>query len=189
MDPVTLGLGAIGLGKAIFGRRKKFKYREPSPFSYSPDPNDPELLLRRRKALEEARVDEFNTMNEIGRAGLLGSGASFGVLGEQASRKSRILEDLESDVNAKRRGEQLQLYRDKLAFDRQRALMEDQLSANEDIAGLGALGDIGGFLGQGFLGGETLPFGDYLTKRFRKSPGLRSELLSAADYTPTPMFR
>ena len=159
--PIGLALGGLSAVTGLLGQGGGYKYREPAPFSYSPDVGDPELLLRRRRALEESSRDRAGTVGEIGRAGLLGSSAAFDVLGEQESRGARTLEDIDADTFLKRRLEALQLYRDKVAFERQRALQGQAQSGQESLLGLGALGDIGGFLGGGlgglFGGGGGLP--------------------------------
>ena len=143
-----IAFGALGLGKALFGGRKQHKYRGARQFSYMPNENDPELALLRRRALEEISRSRMRDVDEISRAGLLGSSAAFGVLGEGERRGARALEDIDMGTFARRRAEALELFRDEENFERQLALGEQQLSAQDSLAGTQALGDIGGFLGQ-----------------------------------------
>lgn len=148
--------GLSGLA-GLLGRKKRYQYREPAPFSFTPDPNDPELGARRRMLMGDIDRDRGRTINEIGRAGLLGSGKQFELQGEQERRGLSELDDVGADVFMKRREEKLQDYRDRVAFDRRRALMADESGYREDEMGLGALGDIGGLIGGGideYLGGR-----------------------------------
>ena len=147
--------GASALS-GILGQHNRYKYHPMAPFTYTPDQNDPELLLRRRRALEEGQRDYGRTVDEIGRSGLLGSSAGFGQLNESASRTARGLEDINADTFMKRRLEGLDLYRDESQFNRQRALMGDSYQNQSGLMSLGALGDIGGDLGgylERYLGG------------------------------------
>ena len=150
INPIKAGLGLVGGLRSLFGGHKRYSYT-PGTFSYTPDANDPELALRRRMALEQETADRAYTQNELGRAGLLGSGAAFGVLGEQQARSLRGLEDINNDVFSKRRQEALDQFNANEAFRRQRALMSDQAGYQEDIAGLEGLGNIGQSLFGGFL--------------------------------------
>lgn len=147
-NPALLIGGLSGLA-GLLGRRKPYRYREPGPFSFTPDPNDPELGARRRMLLGDIDRDRSRTVNEIGRAGLLGSGKQFELMGEQERRGLSELEDIDADVFMKRRQEELQNYRDRLNFERRRALMADEAAYRESEMGLGALGDIGGLIGGG----------------------------------------
>ena len=142
-------MAAISGASALAGLlgKKKNKYQPMQPFSFNPNENDPELLLRRRRALEEISRDRGRTVDEIGRAGLLGSSAAFGQLNESAARGARTLEDLDAGAYGRQRDDALALYRDEANFARQRALLGDQYQNQQGLMSLGALGDIGGDLG------------------------------------------
>ena len=137
----------FGLAGDFLLRRKKRKGPKPysTPFSYTPNESDPELLLRRRRALEEIERSKYDTLNEINRAGLLGSSAGFGVLGEQQARSERGLENITADVFAKRRMEALDLYRAQQDYLAQLEYGEQAQRGRESLLGLSALGYIGEF--------------------------------------------
>jgi hypothetical protein len=192
-NPIALGLGLVGGARALFGN-KRYKYREPDPFSYTPDPNDPEIGLRRRRLGSDIAVGRGRYLEELGRAGNLGSGKQFELLGEQEQGGLEALAGVDEDVFMKRRMEALDQYNRKLAFERQRALIGDEAGYRSNEAGLGALGEIGGFLGSEMYGGgdyDSMPFNKYLGARFggRRNRGLRSSLLEASDYDPTSDLR
>lgn len=132
MDPITLGLGLVsGIG-AIAGRRPKAKgvplgeydraisRANIGDFSYDPnrDLNDPELLLRRGRLNRSASERRSRTTDEIGRAGLLGSGRSFDIMRGVENDYGKQLEDLDSDIFARRRSEALGMHQDELGFRR-----------------------------------------------------------------------
>lgn len=192
MDPLTalqIGSGGLGLARSIFGG-KRFRYPTMDPFSFTPSESDPELQLLRRRFLEEVSRGRGRTVDEIGRAGLLGSSAAFDILGEEERRGARGLEDIDASVFARRRAEALDQYNRELDFKRQIALAELgsdlDISGRERLAGLGALGDIGGFLGESLVPGDMEYF-DYLKKK-KNLP--RAALLEASNYDiPLPPRR
>ena len=164
MDPLSLGLAGVGLAKSLFGRKKKYSYT-PRKFTYTPDENDAELGLRRSRALRDISRGKANTVNEIGRAGLLGTSAQFGIMGDQETEGQHMLEDITGDVFAKRRREALDLFRDEEDYYRKRALLSDESGFRENEMGLSALGDIGSFLGgdlEDLLGYKKKALGDTL---------------------------
>lgn len=117
------------------------------PFSFTPDENDPELGLRRRRIGRDTERNKMDILNEISRAGLLGSSTSFNLLEESQSRGNEALEDAQADVFMKRRLEALDQYNREQDFQRQMKLMDYQADLNkpsflESIGGLA-----GGFLG------------------------------------------
>ena len=134
--------GAMTL--AEFLRKKKgYPSRHHEPFNFTPNPNDPELALRRRQALEVGSRDRMGTVDELARAGLIGSGASFGVLGESQNRTARILEDINSQVYGRQRGEQFDTYNQDIDWERDLAkidYMNDLESTNQGMASVGELG-------------------------------------------------
>lgn len=124
---------------------------DPLHFNYTPDWSDPELLLRRRMAMEDAARSQLGDVNEISRAGLLGSGASFDILGESSRRGLRNLSDVNNEVFGRQRSNAFDLYRDELNFGRQKDILKMQQEANDRAALLEGLGGIGEFLGGGAL--------------------------------------
>ena len=162
VNPWVAG-GALGLSaiSALFGHGPNINDPNIGSFNYIPDQNDPELLLRRRRALEEISRDRGSTINELYRSGLGGSGAAFSVLNEGQTAGARSLEDINSDVFAKRRSEALNLYREHLAFLRQKALAEGGYGQQERLMGLEGLGNIGEF------GGSLLDRNGTATRRMR----------------------
>lgn len=135
-------------------------------FQHTPNEADPELLVLRRRALEGNQRDRMRTRDELNRAGLLGSSASFGVLGEAEARGSRTLEDVDSQTFARRRGEALDLYRDDLDFRRKMAILEaeadmqDQNALWDSLSGLAQFG--GSLLTGGMTGGAGVLRSKYL---------------------------
>lgn len=152
MDPVTIGLGAIGLGRSLFGSGDPFKTYHPQPFKFSPNENDPELALRRRRSLRDSQIRRMRTLDEISRSGLGGSSAAFGILDNEQNNEYRSLEDIDSDAFAKQRQEELQLYRDQAEYERQLSLARGRHRSASQFSALDSLGDIGGY-----IGGELVP--------------------------------
>lgn len=144
-DPLTLGLAGVSLGRSLFGGRK-YRYR-PGNFLFQPNENDPALALRRRRALEEISRDQSDTTNEIGRAGLLGSSASFGVMDAAKSRGARLLEDINNDSLDKQYNQQLSRFSQLEDYGMRRSLMGEQAGYQENQTGLEALGGLGKYLG------------------------------------------
>lgn len=178
---ISAGIGIAGGLKSLFGGGGRKKYRGARQFSYTPNEQDPELLLRRRRALEEITRSRDRDVNEIGRAGLLGSSAAFGVLGEGESRGARTLEDIDADVYGNRRQEALGLFRDEENFERQLALGDQSQQGRERMLGLESLGNIGEFAGGFINGGEDEDYSSFLRRRSnRKLP--RRALLDSLDY-------
>lgn len=116
---------------------------DPLRYRHTPDVYDPELDVRRRRANEDISRSRLNDVNEVARAGLLGSGTAFDILGEGERRGLRQLEDVDDLVFGKQREQGFQLYRDQLNWKREQERMKEL----ERQALLQSLGDIGGFLG------------------------------------------
>lgn len=150
-------------------RRNLYGGLDPLRFSYTPDYNDPELALRRRMAQEDIARNQLGDVNEISRAGLLGSGASFDILGEGSRRGLRYLDDINNEVFGRQRANAFDLYSGELNFRRKKDLIKAQQEANERAGLLGAFGDIGEFAGGAalkyFTGGASGGF-DYLDDLF-----------------------
>lgn len=144
-----VGLAGISALSRLF--RKKHNFREPKidPFSFTPDMNDPEIAMRRKAALLDIQRSHASTVNEIGRAGLLGSSAAFNVLNQNETEGNSQLEDIPNSVFAKQRMDALTLYRDNANFKRQLALGDQGNDAAEHMAGLDALGSLGESIGYG----------------------------------------
>ncbi len=141
---------ALGLGQALFGRKRKFRNPNISPFSFTPDPNDPEIVMRRRAALLDLGRTHDSIVNEIGRAGLLGSSAAFNVLNRGDTEGNAALEDIPNSVYARQRMDALSLYRDNANFQRQLALGDQAGGQQEHMMGLEALGGVGEGIGYSF---------------------------------------
>ena len=141
-----LGLGGAQAFSSLFRKRQSY---DPNivPFSFTPDPNDPEIGLRRRNALLDIQRGHASTINEIGRAGLLGSSAAFNVLNQGDTQGNAELEDIPNSVYARQRQDALTLYRDNANFQRQLALNQQGYGQEEHMAGLTALGDLGSDIG------------------------------------------
>jgi hypothetical protein len=136
--------------------------RTQRPFSFTPDPNDPELALLRTRIQGLGQARQASSLNELARAGLLGSSAAFGVLGEGETETARMLEGADESVFGRRRGEALDLFQQEQNFARElellriRGMLERQRDERARKAGLvGGLGRLAG-AGLGFaLGGPT----------------------------------
>lgn len=139
------GLGALG---GLFGGRH---YHDPqiNPFSFTPNENDPELALMRRRALMDMQSQHSTNVNELSRAGLLGSSAAFGVLQGGDTQGYRNLEDITSGAFANQRTQALHEYDLANEFKRQKALTDLGQVGHERLAALGSLGDIGQGIGYG----------------------------------------
>lgn len=141
------------------------------PFSFTPNENDPELMLLRSGAQRQAQERRGRNLNELNRAGLLGTSASFGVMQEDESDLARLFEDISSGVHGRRRGEALGLYEGELGFRRGletqrlggrqeqelmrlRARLEREMQGQQGL--FGALSQLGG------LGASFLPGGQFL---------------------------
>src|SRR5258706_1395413 len=98
-----IGLGGMSAFSSLFGRKHNFRNPHIDPFSFTPDPNDPEIALRRRAALLDMERTHAGTVNEIGRAGLLGSSAAFNVLNQGDTQGNAALEDIPNSVYARQR--------------------------------------------------------------------------------------
>lgn len=148
----------------------------PHPFNYTPISYDPELEYLKRSALFQGQQDQNSTRDDLNRAGLLGSGASFGVMGEQQNRTNRSLEDVVSNTSARRRSEMLDLYNRQNDYLRQRDLQEEQNKFSLGNLAMGAVGQIGHFAG-GFLPTRASMFNNGLPQR---------SLDLAGAYQPSP---
>ena len=146
-----IGIGGLQALSGLFGKKKRNRYTPNiDPFSFTPDPNDPEIALRRKAALLDIQRGHSGTINEIGRAGLLGSSAAFGLLNQDQTQGEAELEDIPNSVYARQRMDALNLYRDDANFQRRLALNDQGYGQEERMAGLGALGDVGNFIGSSF---------------------------------------
>ena len=138
-----LGMSLGSMAGGMFGNKKKKYNPQISPFSFTPDANDPEIAMRRNAALLDIGRAHAGTVNEIGRAGLLGSSAAFGLLNQDQTQGDAMLEGIPNSVYAKQRQDALTLYRDDANFQRSMALNEQGYGQQEHMAGLDALGSIG----------------------------------------------
>lgn len=141
---------ALGGARALFGGKKKKYSPRIDPFSFTPDAKDPEIALRRRNALLDIERGRANTINEIGRAGLLGSSAAFNLIDRDQTQSESFLEDIPNSVFARQRMDALQLYRDNANFQRQLALGEQGYDTQERMAGLDALYSLGESAGDSY---------------------------------------
>lgn len=162
-----LGLGGAQALSGLFHRKRSYNPNI-SPFSFTPDPNDPEIALRRRAALLDQERAHAGTINEIGRAGLLGSSAAFGLLNQDQTQGAAQLEDIPNSVYARQRQDALQLYRDNANFQRQLALNDQGYSQQEHMAGLDALGSLGEDIGYRFNEPNLYNNPDYLSSMRKK---------------------
>jgi hypothetical protein len=144
-----LALGGAQALSGLFGKKHNFRNPNISPFAFTPDPNDPEIALRRRAALLDIQRGHSDTINEIGRAGLLGSSAAFGLLNQNQTQGEAGLEDIPNSVYARQRQDALALYRDNANFQRSLALADQSGYQQEHMAGLDALGELGTNIGYG----------------------------------------
>jgi len=132
----------IPVAEAGLGLLSSFGHHRPKPFQFHPDENDPELRLRRSLLARQNEQDYGQSVNEIGRAGLLGTDAGFAELNAARDRGSRLLEDTNASALAKQRQDQLDLY--KMQYENE---MQNQ---RQSLLALGDLGEsIGGYYGQG----------------------------------------
>jgi hypothetical protein len=153
------------------------------PFVYTPDYNDPELSLLRRRALDDIGRGRSRISDEIGRSGLLGSSAGFAQLDEFERGSRGYLGDIDDRVFARQRADALDLYRDELAYERQRKLMDEQNSGFR----LGALAEIGSAFIPG-IGGV----GRTASSMFRNKNLPRASLQAASEIPydlPDPRLR
>lgn len=141
------GQALLGLGQSLFHRKRKALHLD--PFSFNPNPNDPEIALRRKAALMDIQRAHASTVNEVGRAGLLGSSAAFGLFNQDQTQGDAALEDIPNSVYARQRQDALQLYRDEANFKRQNYLTEGGYGQQEHMAGLDALSGVGTNIGYG----------------------------------------
>jgi len=130
--------GGVGLARSLFGGGNKggqTQFGDPfigrgdyigaaqrgtaRDFDYTQDPNDPEIGLRSRRARRLGSERYSGGVDEVGRAGLLGSGRAMRGLRDINRQTSRDIEDIQGDVFNKRRGEALGLYRDEESYLRQ----------------------------------------------------------------------
>jgi hypothetical protein len=106
--------------------------------------------MRRKAALLDIGRAHAGTVNEIGRAGLLGSSAAFGLLNQDETQGASELEGIPDSVYAKQRQDALTLYRDNANFQRQLALGDQSGGQAEHMAGLESLGNLGENIGYGY---------------------------------------
>lgn len=139
--PVMAALAALQVGKGLYDNLKGSSNPHMRPFSYTPNEMDPELLLRRRLKLQALASEHGDTINEIGRAGLLGSSASFGVLGAQQDAGAAGLENISADVFGKRRAEALDLYTNNLNFSHSKELAQMGYNQQDHLLALQGLSD------------------------------------------------
>ena len=124
---------------------------QPRPFSYTPDPNDPEIGLRRRMLDRLYGEQRGNLTNEISRSGLIGSSAAFNLQRGLGTDRSRALEDVAADVYRQRRGEAFNLYSN-LESQRFGLLGNDYLADQANRSRLlGGLGELAGLFGYDYL--------------------------------------
>lgn len=130
--------GQVGLINEL---NKPFEF---NPYDYQ---NDPALQLIRSNAYSEGERRKRSNLNELARSGLLGTSAGLSVLGTGDALTSHNIETGMAGLFEQRRQEELQLYREKKAFERQmqlarlQAMLQDKYnSPGFDWAGLGRLG-------------------------------------------------
>jgi len=193
MDPITaLKIGGLGIGltRSLFGGRPTVKIPRIDPFRFDPNENDPELALMRRRALLDQQVSRGRTVDELSRAGLLGSSAAYGVLGINEAQGARTQEDIANEVFSKQRLQALQLYRDNAQFLREKAMAEAGYEAQESQAGLGALEDLGmSLISDTKKDGteDTEDYAQYLRRRRALLP--EEDLWDASNYPYSPPSR
>jgi hypothetical protein len=124
-------------------------------FNYIQDENDPELALLRRRAQFLGGQTRMRGSDELGRAGLLGSGVGMDFMSGIDRDNARGISDIESGLFARRRGEGLDIYNNELDWKRRMALtgFNSRLETmNQDRQGMmSALGGIGKFAGKAGL--------------------------------------
>lgn len=175
MDPfsaIGLGIGGAQALSGLFGKKRKYRNPNIAPFSFTPDPNDPEIALRRRAALQDIQRGNAGTINEIGRAGLLGSSAAFNLINRDKVQGEAALEDIPNSVYARQRQDALQLYRDNANFQRQLALGDQGADINEHMMGLDALGSLGENVGYQFGDPESMSMAARRRRILSGDPGM-----------------
>jgi hypothetical protein len=120
-------------------------------FSYNLDENDPELAMLRRRAQFLGGQNMMRGSDELGRAGLLGSGVGMNYIQGIGRDTARNVSDIEGGLFGRRRNEALGLFtRDQdwarqVEMEKARARMAQMQSQDSMWGGLGNL------LGQGAL--------------------------------------
>lgn len=185
---------AYGIGKSLFGGHggsgygvdqnsinEALRLGHADPFSFQFDENDPELAYMRRQSLRRGQDTARHTMDEIGRAGLLGSGASFRLMDRDRLNLNRDLEDNEGSIYGARRSEAYDSYNRDLDWRRSiaRTILGSRIDANnayahDAAAGQGAIGELGGRFLQ-----------DYWRKKYL-SPGSEATYSPTVDYSLGP---
>jgi hypothetical protein len=140
MNPLVfagLGLSAVN---ALRGRHHGQDLAHPDPFQFHLDENDPELAWMRRNILQGGANVHRNTVDELSRAGLLGSGASFGVLGNVDLDTQNRLEGAAGSIYGARRAEAHGDYTSNLNYARG---LEDR-GYQERAGAFSSIGHLGG---------------------------------------------
>lgn len=146
-NPLTIGLTAASAIGGLFGnKRPRVKDPRIDPFSFQFDENDADLALLRSRILQEGERGKYDAINELGRAGLLGTSAGFAQLDTQRNAKERLLSSARASVMSNRRAEALQLYRDELEYKRKKAFLEAGYDADAYSQNRELLGDVGSSL-------------------------------------------
>ena len=112
------------------------------PFEFDPTQyqNDPAIGLIRSNAYGEGERRKRSNLNEMARAGLLGTSVGLSTLMTGDALTSHDIEQQTAGLFEKRRQEALQLHKEKLAFQRQMEMFRLQQKLSEpgfDWAGLG----------------------------------------------------
>jgi hypothetical protein len=176
----------------LFGKKKKrldqgaidraMSMGKADPFNFSFDENDPQLDYMRRQSIRRGQDTARGTMDEIGRAGLLGSGVSFNLMNRDNLNLNRDLEDNEGSIYGARRNEAHGDYTDELGF--RRGMARDVLGYDagfeksaEDYDQQG-MGDFGEGVGGGIM--------DYWRRKYLKPESTGG---SATPYSPAELGR
>ena len=118
---MAIGLPALGqLGMAvapavigaIAGRRRRrrssapgYNYNRPGPFEFNLDENDPELEMMRRNVALGGQRAERSSLNEVARAGQLGTSMAYNQQRDVRNQTERNQMDVLGSVYGQRRGE------------------------------------------------------------------------------------
>jgi len=142
---VSVGAG-LAVGSALLSAfRGKGRRRPQRQFTFQPNFQDPSFLQTRRSTLLGNTRTRNRSLNEVNRAGLLGSGSGFDLLEESDDIGERRLRSAESQELGNQRREQFQEFRDEEGFNRRLDFL-DRETGNSTF--IDSLVKTGGLLGE-----------------------------------------